>query len=245
MDPIEVQEKIERLDELLKIGTNDIYKQLVEKYTFFDKNHGIIIGIKTIPDPDTDREAIYIYQNGVYVRGESTLKSDIERITRATLDYCDSIIEDLEAVSLQQDKAQRLLHLKAVFEKKKHTGVLTSTVGEVLNAIRRNTYMSRDEMNPSSHIPFKNGVLNLNTWKLEPLNPSLFYTWKINANYLNREINPKEDFPYSSIFYAGLFPLSLYYLCFSIWLMRPSIRDFPCTKHFGWSVAKEQARDHF
>ncbi|MGC9124033.1 MAG: DNA primase family protein [Thermoplasmata archaeon] len=206
MDPIEVQEKIERLDELLKIGPNDIYLELIDRYTFLDKNKCKIIGIKTVADPDSDKEMIYIYQNGVYVRGESTLKADIERIIRATLDYCGSIIEDLEAVSLSQDKGQKILQLKAVLEKKKHAGVLTSTVGEVLNMVRRNTYTSRDEMNPDGFIPFKNGILNLATAEFQPPTPVLFFTWRINANYLNRPIDPAADFPLFLKFLYQLVP---------------------------------------
>jgi phage/plasmid-associated DNA primase len=133
-------------------------------------------------------------------------------------------------VSLSQDKTQKLLQLKAVLEKKKHTGVLTSTVGEVLNMVRRNTFTSKEEINPPSHIPFKNGVLNLNTWKLEPLNPSLFYTWQINANYLNRNINPKTDLPLFVEFLSHLvepksiLPLLFY---FSYATLYP---DFPAHK---------------
>ncbi|MGC9067323.1 MAG: hypothetical protein ACP5HL_02690, partial [Minisyncoccia bacterium] len=130
MDPIEVQEKIERLDELLKIGPNDIYLELIDRYTFLDKNKCKIIGIKTVADPDTDREAIYIYENGIYIRGENVLKADIEKIIRAELSYADSIVEDLQSAYLTKDEYTEVQHLRSALERKKHQGILTKTVSE-------------------------------------------------------------------------------------------------------------------
>jgi len=110
--------------------------------------------------------------------------------------------------------------MKEIYEKLKNKAVITPYITEALLMIRRNTYVDRENLNPKTHIPFKNGYLNLETWELEPLNPELFYTWSINANYLNRPVDPKTDLPEFVKFLSTLvapehLPALLYYYAYA------------------------------
>ena len=206
MDSIEISRKLEMLENILNMGPNDFCEEIFEDFEFYDKNKNKIIGIKTIADPDTDKEQIFVYKDGIYIRGESILKEKIENTFNNSLKYCESIIEDLENVYLDVNARNLLIKLKNKYIKRKHTGVLTNIINETLNTVRRRTFINRDSMNPSTHIPFRNGYLNIETYELEPLNPSLFFTWQVNANYLNREIDPEKDMPLFVKFISTLVP---------------------------------------
>jgi len=208
---IDVYDAMKTLNSLILTGPNDIFNHLMNEYTF-EHNGKKIIGIRTIADPDLEKEDIYIYADGFYVRGESILKQKSESFFRSVLNRANDLIRDIEIslikkksdsgnkelTDMEQDERKimgELRKLKNAYEKMTHKGVITWNISEALNMVRRNTYTTREKMNPTTHIPFKNGYINLETWELEPLNPELFYTWYINANYLNRSIDPKIDLP--------------------------------------------------
>jgi phage/plasmid-associated DNA primase len=210
---IDIQNGIKTLNSLVLTGPNDIFNYLMNEYTF-EYNGKKIKGIKTIADPDSDKEDIYIYNNGFYVRGEPILKEKAESFFRSVLNQCNALIKKIEISLIKNKKSdsenkeltdidqeeekkikEELKKLKNAYEKMTHKGVITWNINEALNMVRRNTYTTREKMNPPTHIPFKNGYINLHTGELEPLNPELFYTWYINANYLNRPIDPKTDLP--------------------------------------------------
>jgi len=196
------------LNEILALGPNDAYEALISKYKFLDPvSKEKVIGIKTVEDPDSDKEEIYIYTDGFYSRGEARLKEETERFFRSKLEYAEDIIETIESEDLSDRTRETFEKLKAKFEHRKHIGVMTSMVSETLNMIRRNTYVSKETMNPDSHIPLLNGFFSLKTWGLEPHNPSLFYTWRINRNYLERDIDPKKDMPMYIEFLSTLIPV--------------------------------------
>jgi len=219
---IDVQNGIRILNSLVLTGPNDIFNYLMNEYTF-EYNGKKVKGIKTIADPDSDKEDIYIYNNGFYVRGEAILKEKAESFFRSVLDQCNALIKNIEISLIKNKKSdsenkeltdidqeeekkikEELKKLKNAYEKMTHKGVITWNINEALNMVRRNTYTTREKMNPPIHIPFKNGYINQNTWGLEPLNPELFYTWYINANYLNRPIIPKIDLPEFTKFLSTL-----------------------------------------
>jgi len=203
-----LEEKFQALDEILATGPNDVYETLVSDYTFANPlTNSEMVGIKTVEDPDSDKEEIYVYENGFYKRGESILKGKAESFYRSRLKEAEDIINEIGGEELLDRNRAVLEKLKSKFLHKKHQGVLTSIVSEALNMVRRNTYVSRDTMNPTTHIPYKNGYINLETWKLEPLNPSLFFTWQIQANYLDRDIDPKTDMPLFITFLSRLIPV--------------------------------------
>lgn len=65
-------------------------------------------------------------------------------------------------------------------------GTQTNThfVEEVLNHIRRASYVDRQEFNKSSTlIPVQNGLLNLSTLTLEPFDKDKIFTYKLNVTY--------------------------------------------------------------
>jgi len=203
-----LEEKFQALDEILATGPNDAYETLMLDYAFTDPiTNNEVTGIKTVEDPDSDKEEIYVYENGFYKRGESILKGKAESFYRSKMKEAEDTINEIGDEELSDRNKAILEKLKSKFLHKKHQGVLTSIVSEALNMVRRNTYMSRDTMNPSTHIPFKNGYINLETWELEPLNPSLFFTWQIHADYLDREVVPKEDMPLFIAFLSRLIPV--------------------------------------
>jgi len=203
-----LEEKFQALDEILATGPNDIYETLVLDYTFIDPTtNREVIGIKTAEDPDSDKEEIYVYEKGVYKRGESILKSRAESFYRLKLEEAENIINEIEDEDLSDRNKSIFEKLKGKFLHKKHQGVLTSIVNEALNMVRRNTYTSKGTMNPSTHIPYRNCYINLETWEPEPLNPSLFFTWQILANYLGRDIDPKTDMPMFISFLSKFIPV--------------------------------------
>jgi phage/plasmid-associated DNA primase len=238
MDPLEKTWKFERLQELINVGPNDVYNHIIENFTFIDKNKNTVIGIKTIADPDSEKELIYIYADGFYIRGESRLKEIAEKFLRSQLTLCFSTIEDLDNSKLTKDEINTLQKIKSICEKKKHQGVMTSVITEAINMVRRNTYTDPSEINPPTHIPFRNGLLNLKTWNLDPLTPEFFYTWYVNANYLNREIDPSTDFPLFLRFLSTLVPPehifpTLFYMAYTLY------PGFPVHKTL-WIVGRQR-----
>jgi phage/plasmid-associated DNA primase len=215
-----------------------VYNHIIESFTFIDKNKNSIIGIKTIADPDSDKELIYIYADGIYIRGESKLKELAERFLRSQLTLCFSTIEDLDNSKLTKEEINTLQKIKSICEKKKHQGVMTSVITEAINMVRRNTYTDPSKINPPTHIPFRNGLLNLKTWNLDPLTPEFFYTWYVNANYLIREIDPKTDFPLFLRFLSTLVPPehifpTLFYMAYTLY------PGFPVHKTL-WIVGRQR-----
>lgn len=169
-------------------GVLDVFREIKWKYH-----------IKTLKEYETDRESMYLYDGdhfsvanpdgttsrgdpvnpktvGTYRRGEPELK----RIADATMI---GLIEENIKRALESGDPEDEEILKKLNRKRKHDGIRTSEVNEVLNMLRRYTFVDRSEMNPESHIPLINGILNLKTWQLEDFNPRYFYTWKVNGRY--------------------------------------------------------------
>ena len=206
-----INEDMKDLKTILQTGANAVFEYLMDQHTY-KINGKEIKGIKTIADPDSDKEDIYIYKDGFYTRGESILKEEGEHFFRERLIQSESLIKRIEKEIQNQffsnneqtndiEKNEEYLKkinkelekMKETYEKLKNKAVITPYITEALFMIRRNTYVDRETLNPNTHIPFKNGLINRKTKKLEPLTPKLFYTWSINANYLNRPIDPKTD----------------------------------------------------
>ena len=60
-------------------------------------------------------------------------------------------------------------------------------VEEVIGHIKRSTYIDRSEINKEkNYLPLKNGLLNLQTFELEPFTPEKIFTYKIDVEY-NKE----------------------------------------------------------
>jgi phage/plasmid-associated DNA primase len=169
--------------------------------------------VRTIPELGTDKENIYYYNGQIYERAEEILKSEAHAI------YVRSWTEILNRTT--DPKVSEAL------ESALRKGPSTGDINEVLNNIRRTT-LSYDQMNPETHIPFANGLLNLKTRRLDPFTPDLFYTYQVDANLLDRYVTLRDMPLFGSllytVFYEPSIPMALSYASYTL---RP---DFPIHK---------------
>lgn len=174
---------------------NDVVRSLLHKKRF-----------KTIKENETDNESMYmyiesdykydiiqgkmIYTNelrnpelaGIYIRDEPEIKRQIEKEYRNILEDMILYAETYPTNDKEERKTINKI-MNMIDYKLNRIGIRNSEVKEIMNAIRRNTFVARSEMNPDSHIPLKSGLLNINTWEVEPFNPSKFYTYKVFGDY--------------------------------------------------------------
>ena len=106
---------------------------------------------RTIPEIGTDKENIYCYNGQINVRAEELIKKEAH----------DEYLRQWEHI-LQLAKERNDRKYIEKMQGLLHRGPSTNDINEVLQTIRRTTFTS-EEMNPNSHIPFKNGLLNLKT----------------------------------------------------------------------------------
>jgi P4 family phage/plasmid primase-like protien len=65
-----------------------------------------------------------------------------------------------------------------------------SFVSEIIEAVKRRSYVERSEFNPRGKLCLVNGVLDLETFKLESHSPKLLFTYQLPVEY-----NPSADCP--------------------------------------------------
>jgi len=148
--------------------------------------------VATLSDPTTDHEELYIYNTttGIYERGEEKIKELATQIyisewSKAFRD----VNEQLSNSSTASEIVKRCLRIREGLEKFLTDGPKGDKFDEVLKQIRVETYTPADQFNPPTHIPFKNGLLNVSTWELQMHNPATIYTWRIEANLQHDRIN--------------------------------------------------------
>ena len=175
-----------------------IVRALTEKYRF-----------RTIPEIGTERENVYFYNGAVYERAEERIKEEA---------HSEYIKQWEDMMELAEDEK-----IKSLAEKLRNSldrGPSVNDINEVVAMIRRTTF-THDEMNPSSHIPFKNGLLNLETQKLEPFTPNLFYTYQVNANLLEKYVTLRDTPMFADLlntaFYQSDIPMVLSYFAYSFY----------------------------
>ncbi len=174
---------------------NDVVRSLLLKKRF-----------KTIKENETDNESMYmyiesdykydiiqgkiIYTNelrnpelaGIYIRDEPEIKRQIEKEYRKILE--DMALYATNYNTTDEDEREAINKILNMIDYKlNRIGIRNGEIKEIMNAIRRNTFVARSEMNPDSHIPLKSGLLNINTWEVEPFNPSKFYTYKVFGEF--------------------------------------------------------------
>lgn len=181
--------------------------------------------IKTIADPGNDREPVYIYKDGYYIRAEETLKELINStyINEITRNYTDA------EKKLKKEAGNSSGWLTELYRKSKaalNRGCTTNLVNEAMNAIRRQTFVDESEINPKTHIPFQNGNLNIATWELEAHNPDSFFVWQIKANYdpslAKMSMAPKFQKYLLDVFYPLDIPMVLEYLGYCLYPKFPA-----------------------
>jgi len=193
----EVKEKAMEL--VLELSTPTI--ELSEFYspgpldaaTALKKNHKY----KTLPEPDNHgkNEPIYQYAEGVYIRAEQHLKTDAhEEYMKEWQEMWQDVQDEIEYLNSQGEKIDpKFPALKCRLETAIHRGPSAYEKSEVAEIIRHTTFIDPASMNPHSHIPFRNGLLNLETFKLEPFDPEKFFTYRVEANYLDRHVDLKDN----------------------------------------------------
>ena len=165
---------------------------------------------KCVPQLDTDREMIYGFNGQVYERFEEIIKheADVEFTVQRK-----NMLDRVEGI--EEDKALRNRLMEAL-----NRGPSRNEIDEVLASIRRRNFTNL-EMNPPGYIPFRNGLLNLETRVLEPFSPEKFYTFQVNAKYLGTHITlmdtPKFCSYLRSTYYETDIPMILSYQAYCLY----------------------------
>lgn len=165
---------------------------------------------KCVPQLDTDREMIYGFNGQVYERFEEIIKheADVEFTVQRK-----NMLDRVEGI--EEDKALRNRLMEAL-----NRGPSRNEIDEVLASIRRRNFTNL-EMNPPGYIPFRNGLLNLETRVLEPFSPEKFYTFQVNAKYLGTHITlmdtPKFCSHLRSTYYETDIPMILSYQAYCLY----------------------------
>ena len=185
-------------EELFYPGPIHIVEALKRKYRF-----------RTIPEIGTDRENVYFHNSEIDERAEERIKEDAHN------EYIRQW-EEMRELAEQEGNKPLAEKLRNCLDH----GPSVNEINEVLGMIRRTTF-SYDEMNPASHIPFRNGLLNLKTRKLEPFTPDLFFTYQVNANILDGYVTLKDTPMFASLvntaFYETDIPMVLSYSAYSLY----------------------------
>ena len=172
-----------------------IVKALVKRFHF-----------RTIPEIGTDKESVYYFNGEIYERAEEVIKE------KAHGEYL-SQWETALSTSKENDLTMRL---KRALDR----GPSANDINEVLSMVRRTTF-THEGMNPKTHIPFLNGLLNISTRKLEPFNPDLFFTYQVNANLLDSYITLEEvplfSYMLRTAFYSRDIPAILSYFGYAFY----------------------------
>ncbi len=176
---------------------------------------------KTLSDPNQEKNEIFVFNGQIYVRAEEIIRGEASKIY---MEKWKMMLADCtEFLRMNDPKNQAFDYVRKLSGRLKNAideGVTTNDINEVLADIRRNTYTDKSEMNPETHIPFLNGLLNLKTRKLEEFDPSFFYTWQISASYIDKHVtlNDTPEFRgyLESVYYTKDIPLILSYLGYSL-----------------------------
>ncbi len=171
------------------------------------------IRFHSIRQEGTNFEKIWFYNGQIYEPAEERIRTD------AHSEFMDRWTELAESTDHDTAEAARRFLTK---------GPTRAQLEEVTDIIRRLNFTPAAYMNPDTHIPFKDGLLSLKTWDLEPFTPDLFFTYQIQANLLSNHVT-LADTPKFSNYLRGVFfpydiPMVLSYFAYS---MQPS---FPIHK---------------
>lgn len=172
---------------------------------------------RTVPEIGTDRENIYYFNGQIHERAEELIKAESHK------EYLKQWREMLQSATEDEEKS-----LMARLTNALHSGPSSNQINEVLSMIRRTTFTT-EEMNPPSHIPFKNGLLNLKTRQLKAFTSDFFYTYQVDANLLTDRWISLKDIPLfagllNTAFYETDVPMILSYFAYSFFPDLPAHR---------------------
>jgi len=179
--------EIIRKDKLLKkkaklkeLEFNDIAKQ-EEKKLIFDqlennyKNCNIDVFITGL-DLDLYKKTIDAYAKRIVENNNLLTFKDNKTIYIYQKDGKDK--------GIYKESGDILLSQKIQSELEEHA--LDKTINEIINKIRRKSYIDRESIlnQPKKYQPVGNGLLNLNNGNLEPFTPKYIYFTKIQINFI-------------------------------------------------------------
>jgi phage/plasmid-associated DNA primase len=167
-------------------GAIHIMEVLKEKYN-----------LKTIPQAGTDREPIYYYNGQIYERAEEFLR------TAAHDEFISQWVEMKETAQITNDKA-----MTSKLEIKLDRGPTSAEIQEVLDMVRRTTFYHA-RINPPTHIPFLNGLLNLKTKKLDDFDPDFFFTYQVDASLVDQHITLNDVPLFKSLLNTAFSPVEI------------------------------------
>ena len=113
------------------------------------------------------------------------------------------VLDEADVKELQKkaeedgDKKQLEKHAKRMMDTGKLLGQLNIQISqkmrnEVIASLSARNLCGSEEMNPGSHIPMEDGLLNLQTWELEPFSSRYFYTYQVHGKYLRTRVTLKD-----------------------------------------------------
>ena len=172
---------------------------------------------RTVPEIGSDKENIYYFNGQIYVRGEEIIKSEAQK------EYLKEW-EEMFDVAVETGDGSIQARLKSAL----NSGPTANQINEVLAMIRRTTFTT-EIMNPPSYIPFKNGLLNLETRKIQTFSSAFFFTYQIEANLLKDAHITLKDIPLfanllDTAFYETDIPMVLSYIAYSFYPDLPAHR---------------------
>ena len=131
-------------------------------------------------------EQIFQYGSGYYARAEEAIRAESHD---KYIELWESMREDcMEEIENSQKPDPKAMESLKKCETALVRGPNTYEILEVLDMIRRQTFVSPATLNPGGYIPFRNGILNLTARQLEPFTPELFFTYRVEADYLDHYV---------------------------------------------------------
>lgn len=173
-----------------------------------------------------DKAILYYYKDVYLESGSQAVSSMLEKIREAMEERFSFILK--KYVGIIVGIAMSLGEKAPIPGKKLYASIKPldlelrqSFRDEILNSIKARSLTPLSSMNPNTHLPLWNGLLNLRTWELEPFSPSLFFTYQVQGNYLGSHVT-LHDVPlfakYLNDVYQPLdIPLVLSYLSYSLY----------------------------
>lgn len=183
--PIDV-DKLERSASVGSSTIDDVYAAIKEgprsvMLWILGKEH-----VVTKREEGNDKEEMYLYEDGFYTRGEESLRAMAYGRYISLWNEALSIINQLWKTvnKADSDAVERLANLTGTIDDMLKKGPTKAKIDETLAQLRLHTFRRASEFNPSSHIPFRNGLLRLKDWTLVGHTPELIYLWRVEANLL-------------------------------------------------------------
>ena len=168
-------------------------------------------------------EQIFQYGSGYYARAEEAIRAEShDKYIELWESMREDCMEEIESSQKPDPKAKEFL-------KKCETALVrgpnTYEILEVLDMIRRQTFVSPATLNPGGYIPFRNGILNLATRQLEPFTPELFFTYRVEADYLDHYVTLNDTPMFrdylNQVYYDTDIPMILSYDAYSFYPVFP------------------------